>query len=131
MSEEQLRKQLYDSFTNRAHVYHLLYEELQATLGPDKAAEVIGRAIFTTAPRRRPSTLPFAPADLEGLRDAFVVGLPDGGAMFARGRPLRRRGAGHQVPPLSAEASLARCRPTGGRGGEPVPDRRPGRSGNV
>src|SRR5271169_6232679 len=37
MSEEKLRQQLYDSFANRAHVYHLLFRQLRSELGELKA----------------------------------------------------------------------------------------------
>ena len=38
MSEEKLRQQLYDSFANRAHIYHLLFAELRSELGEERAA---------------------------------------------------------------------------------------------
>jgi hypothetical protein len=83
MSEETLRRQLYDSFANRAHIYHLLFEQLRAELGAQKAEEVLGRAIRRRGEQKAVRYLPFAPEDLRGLRDAFVGDLPDGGAMFA------------------------------------------------
>jgi hypothetical protein len=45
MSEEQLRQHLYESFANRAHLYHLILEELRHELGPQCAEELLGRAI--------------------------------------------------------------------------------------
>ncbi len=83
MSEEQLRRQLYDSYANRAHIYRLLFEELRAALGEEKAAELMGRAIFRRGAQQAAKYAPFAPADLGGLKEAFVGGLPDGGALFA------------------------------------------------
>ena len=82
MSEEQLRRQLYDSFANRAHVYRLLLDELRAELGEAKAAELMGRAIRRRGAEQAAKYAPFAPADLAGLKEAFVGGLPDGGALF-------------------------------------------------
>jgi hypothetical protein len=38
MSEEMLRRQLYDAFANRAHIYHLLFRQLRSELGAEKAA---------------------------------------------------------------------------------------------
>jgi hypothetical protein len=83
VSEEQLRRQLYDSFANRAHVYRLLLGELRAELGEVKAAELLGRAVYRRGAEQAAKYAPFAPADLAGLREAFLGGLPDGGAMFA------------------------------------------------
>jgi hypothetical protein len=83
MSEEQLRQQLYESFANRAHLYHLIFEELRAELGPQRAEEVLGRAISRRGAQKAAAYARFAPGDLEGLKGAFVSGLPDGGAMFA------------------------------------------------
>ena len=83
MSEEQLRRQLYDSFANRAHVYRLLLDELRAELGEAKAAELMGRAIRRRGAEQAAKYAPFAPADLAGLHEAFLGGLPDGGALFA------------------------------------------------
>jgi hypothetical protein len=83
MSEEKLREQLYDSFANRAHIYHLLYEQLRSELGPEKAAELMGKAIYQRGAQKAGKYAPFAPQDLEGLRQAFVGSLPDDGAMFA------------------------------------------------
>jgi hypothetical protein len=83
VSEERLRRQLYDSFANRAHVYRLLFEELRAELGEAKAAALMGRAIYRRGAQQAAKYAPFAPADLGALKEAFVGGLPDGGALFA------------------------------------------------
>jgi hypothetical protein len=82
MSEEQLRRQLYESFANRAHIYHLLLEQLRAEVGPQKAEELLRRAIYQRGAQKASGYARFAPRDLVGLRDAFVGGLPDEGAMF-------------------------------------------------
>jgi hypothetical protein len=83
MSEEALRRQLYDSFANRAHIYHLLFHQLRSELGEAKAAELMGRAIYQRGVQNAAKYAPFAPRDLEGLKQAFIGNLPDGGAMFA------------------------------------------------
>ena len=83
MAEEDLRRQLHDAFANRAHIYHLLFDELRAAVGADRAADLMGRAIHRRGGQQAARYTPFAPDDLEGLRDAFVGGLPDGGALFA------------------------------------------------
>lgn len=83
MSEEQLRRQLYDSFKNRAMIYYSIFDELRAELGADRAEELLSRAI-----RRRgelkgiENYAQFAPNDLAGLKDAFMAGIADDGRMF-------------------------------------------------
>jgi hypothetical protein len=83
MSEETLRKQLYDSYANRAHIYHLLFKELRAELGAEKAADLMGRAIRQRGVQNAGKYASFAPRNLEGLRQAFDGNMPDDGAMFA------------------------------------------------
>lgn len=83
MSEETLRNQLYAAFKHRAMLYYLIFDELRAEIGEQRAATVLKRAI-----RRRGETIgqpfsEFAPDDLAGLRDAFLAGIPDEGRMFS------------------------------------------------
>ena len=82
MSEETLRRQLYESFANRAHIYHLLFSQLRSELGAEKAAEVMGRAIYQRGVQNAARYASFASRDLEGLGRAFLANLPDDGAMF-------------------------------------------------
>lgn len=82
MSEELLRRQLYEAFENRAILYWLFYEELSREVGPQRAEEIMSRAIYRRGLMRSEKYKPFAPADLAGLRDAFLSGLADGGRMF-------------------------------------------------
>ncbi len=83
MSEEKLRRQLYDAFANRAHIYHLLFTELRSELGEARAAELMGRAIYQYGVQKAGQYTRFAPRDLEGLRRAVVSNLSDDGTMFA------------------------------------------------
>ena len=83
MSEETLRRQLYDSFANRAMLYHLILEELQKEIGAARAEELLGRAIAQRGAQKASRYAAFAPRDLEGLKAAFVGDLPDCGAMIA------------------------------------------------
>ncbi len=80
--DDRLRHQLYDSFKNRAMIYALLYDELCAELGPDRAEEIMGRAIYRRGRQKGAKYAPFAPADLKGLKEAFLGGTPDQGRMF-------------------------------------------------
>jgi hypothetical protein len=85
MSDETLRQQLYDSFKNRAALYWLIYDELRTELGADRAEAILKRAIYRRGQQKGGKYAAFAPRDLEGLRAAFVGGLPDEGRMFQPG----------------------------------------------
>ena len=83
MSEQGLRDQLYASFKHRAMLYYLIFDELRRALDEPQAIAIMQRAI-----RRRGEVVgqryaAFAPADLPGLRDAFLANIPDAGRMFS------------------------------------------------
>lgn len=82
MSEEKLRTQLYDSFKNRAVLYYLIFTELRDEVGAEKAEEIMKRAIYKRGAQKGAKYACYAPDDMEGLKDAFVGGIPDEGAMF-------------------------------------------------
>jgi hypothetical protein len=83
MSEEQLRRELIDSYKNRAIIYYLIYDELRKEIGPTRAEAVLGRAIYRRgAQKGKPKYGQFAPKDLAGVREAFVSGSADGGRLF-------------------------------------------------
>ncbi|MDK2954942.1 MAG: hypothetical protein PWQ57_438 [Desulfovibrionales bacterium] len=77
-----LREELHAANENRAVVLALLLDELEAEVGPERAEEIMQRAI-----RRRGALLgkqyeAYAPDDFDGLREAFVGGIPDEGRLF-------------------------------------------------
>jgi hypothetical protein len=83
MSAEQLRTQLYDSFKQRALIYHAIFEELREEIGDQRAEELLARAIYRRGQERgRELFARFAPADLKGLKAAFLAGVADEGRMF-------------------------------------------------
>jgi hypothetical protein len=83
MSEETLRQQLYESFKNRALIYHLIYDELRRELGIDRAEAILGAAIYRRGEASGVSKFAqFAPRDFAGLKNAFLDGIPDDGQMF-------------------------------------------------
>jgi hypothetical protein len=82
MSEQALRDQLYDSFKNRALIYWLMFDELRQELGAEKAESLMKQAIYRRGAQKGPKYARYAPANLEGLKQAFVDGLPDDGRMF-------------------------------------------------
>ncbi len=79
---EALRQQLYNSFKNRAMIYSLIYDELCEELGPERAEAVLSRAIYRRGQQKGAKYAAFAPADLQGLQQAFLGGIPDEGRMF-------------------------------------------------
>ena len=83
MSEETLRRQLYESYKNRARIYHLIFEELRKELGAEQAEAVLKRAIYRRGVEIGTAKYAaFAPDDLAGLKAAFLDGIPDAGRMF-------------------------------------------------
>ena len=46
MSEETLRRQLYESYKNRARIYYLMFDELRRELGSERAEAVLMQAIY-------------------------------------------------------------------------------------
>lgn len=82
MSEQSLRQQLYDAFKNRALIYWLVFDELRKELGADRAEVLLKRAIYRRGAARASTYAPYAPADLAGLRSAFLGSLADDGRMF-------------------------------------------------
>ncbi len=80
--EDTLRKQLHDSFKNRAMIYALLYDELCEELGPERAEAVLSRAIYRRGQQKGAKYAAFAPGNLRGLREAFLGSNPDQGRMF-------------------------------------------------
>lgn len=80
--DDASRRQLYDSFKNRAMIYALIYDELCEACGPDQAESVLGRAIYRRGLQKGAKYTPFAPGNLKGLKEAFLGGIPDEGRMF-------------------------------------------------
>ena len=79
---EQLRQELYAAFKNRALLYRQFFDELRREHGEARAAEIMGRAIYARGVEIGKSFSRYAPADLAGLRDAFLGFVPDEGRMF-------------------------------------------------
>lgn len=81
--EDRLREQLYGAFRHRALLYRAIFEELRGELGEARAAELMKRAIYRRGTEIGRAFAKYAPADLLGLKEAFLAGIPDGGRMFA------------------------------------------------
>jgi hypothetical protein len=83
MLEETLRRQLYESYKNRARIYYLIFDELRNELGAERAEAVLMRAIYCRGAEIGAAKFArFAPGDLAGLKAAFLDGIPDAGRMF-------------------------------------------------
>jgi hypothetical protein len=82
MSEADLREQLYASFKNRAMIYYHIFEELKKEVGDEKAAEIMKRGIYNRGVEVGRKYAKYSPADLEGLKQAFLAFSADQGKMF-------------------------------------------------
>ena len=80
---ERLRRDLYAAFKNRALMYWHMFDELRKALGEPQATALMARAIEARGREIGRQFSRYGPADLTGLRDAFVGGVPDAGRMFA------------------------------------------------
>ena len=83
MSEHNLRAELVASFKNRAVLYYTIFDELRQEVGESRAAAILKRAIYRRGAQIGQQFCQFAPGDLEGLKDAFLGGIPDEGRLFA------------------------------------------------
>lgn len=79
---DELRAQLCSAIKSRALVYAAVYDELAAEFGDAKAEEVLKRAIYKRGLAIGQQFARFGPADIEGLRRAFIDFIPDGGRVF-------------------------------------------------
>jgi hypothetical protein len=82
MSEEPLRRQLLESFKNRAILYYLIYDELRQELGDERAEAILKRAILRRGQQIGQQFQAYGPDDFAGLRDAFLAIIPDDGRLF-------------------------------------------------
>jgi len=80
--ENTLRAQLWASFKNRAMVYLEVFRVLAEEFGEERAAELLKKAIYRRGCAIGRQFERFGPGDLEGLKDAFLATLPDGGKVF-------------------------------------------------
>lgn len=88
MDAERLLTQLRAQIANRALFYLAAYDALADEIGAARAEGVLTRAVRLRGRAAGEALARFAPADLAGLRDAFLGGLPGGEALF---RPEVRR----------------------------------------
>lgn len=77
-----LREQLRASLKNRAMFYWEVYRVLEREFGESRASALLSEAIYSRGCAVGERFQRFAPADFDGLRDAFLGSIPD------RGRPF-------------------------------------------
>jgi hypothetical protein len=84
MSSEQqdLRRQLKEAHMSRALVYAAFYDALAERCGAEVAEEVMKAAIYRRGRAIGQRFAPYGPADLAGLRTAFLDFVPDRGRLF-------------------------------------------------
>jgi len=82
MVEQILREQLYGAYKSRGMMYYHIFRELRKEVGSDKAAEIMKRGIYNRGLEIGKKYKEFAPADLEGLKKAFLSSSADQGNMF-------------------------------------------------
>lgn len=83
---EQARDETRAAFANRALIYATMYEELSDELGPDRAAEVMKRAIYRRGEAvGRKYRAAASTGDLEEVGRIFCDGSPCGGELFEPG----------------------------------------------
>ncbi len=81
-TEQELREMLKGAIHLRARMYYYIFCELRAEVGEDKATSLMKRAIARGGSDICDRFKPYAPGDMEGLRNAFLDWVPDKGAMF-------------------------------------------------
>jgi hypothetical protein len=82
VSEEKLRDELRASFKNRAILYYLVFDELRKEMGPDRAEEILKRAIYRRGEQIGQQFSQYGPNDLDGLKNAFLAIIPEEGRLF-------------------------------------------------
>ena len=80
---EELRAQLKNAMKARGLVYAAVYDELEAELGAAKAEAIMKHAIYKRGRAIGAQFARFGPADIDGLRAAFLAFIPDGGRVFS------------------------------------------------
>jgi len=79
---EQLRRELEDAFRNRAHLYRLLLEELEAELGLERATEVMIKVMERRGREVAEVLFRDTPPDPEAVGARFLSVSPDNGRMY-------------------------------------------------
>ena len=76
------RSHLVGQMKNRALIYMEIYDVLAAELGAARAEAMLAKAIYNRGRKMGKAFAKFSPADLAGLREAFLASVPGGEAIF-------------------------------------------------
>lgn len=80
---ERLARELEAAFRNRADLYRLMWRELGAELGADRARTVMARIIAERGREvARAAFAGFARGDAVAIGEAFLAASPDGGRLY-------------------------------------------------
>ncbi len=82
MSGTVTSEQLCGAFKARALFYTAIYKEMAEEFGAEKAEELMRKAVYKRGVATGQQFKKFAPADLKGLRDAFLAFIPDSDNTF-------------------------------------------------
>jgi len=88
------RKDLVAQMKNRALIYLEMYDVLAEELGEPRAEALLTKAIYRRGRSAGAALAKFGPADLAGLRAAFLAGVPGGEELF---QPDVRRDDGERL----------------------------------
>jgi len=76
------RKDLVGQIRNRALIYMEIYDVLCAEIGAGRAETLLAEAIFQRGLSAGKALAKYGPDDLEGLKTAFLAGVPGGNDLF-------------------------------------------------
>ena len=76
------RADLIAQMKNRALIYLEIYDVLAEELGPARAETLLTKAIYRRGRAAGAALAKYAPADLAGLREAFLAHVPGGREIF-------------------------------------------------
>ena len=78
-----LSRELDAAFRNRADLYRLIYEEVEAEHGPDAAEDILTRAVERRGKEVAAAAFSsFGPNQARAIGEAFLAVSPDGGKMY-------------------------------------------------
>jgi hypothetical protein len=90
------RRDLVAQMKNRALIYKETYDVLAEELGAAQAEALLTRAIYRRGRAMGAGFAKFAPADLDGLREAFLASVPGGTEIF-QPEVLKKDAAGLEI----------------------------------
>lgn len=82
ITEDALRQELEGAFRNRADLYRLFLDELEAEVGPERAEAIMARALERRGQEAATGLFKDVPPDPVAVGDCFLSVSPDGGRMY-------------------------------------------------